>query len=57
MPRSKYNPHFQSMESQIYIKARTSLDMDGTLTLIFANSVTTQDIITKILASFQKPLE
>ena len=36
---------------------RTSLDMDGTLTLIFANSVTTQDIITKISASFQITLE
>ena len=36
---------------------RTSLDMDGTLTLISANSVTIQDIITKISASFQLSLK
>ena len=34
-------------------KARTSLDMDGTLPLIFPNSLTTQDIITKISAFLQ----
>ena len=33
--------------------SRTSLDMDGTLPLIFANSLTTQDIITKISAFLQ----
>ena len=34
-----------------------SLDMDGTLTLIFDNSVTTQDIIPKILAFLQLSLK
>ena len=36
---------------------RTSLDMDGTLSLPFANSVTTQDIITKISAFLQLSLK
>ena len=33
--------------------ARTSLDMNRTLTLIFTNSSTTQDIVTKISAFLQ----
>ena len=37
----------------VIAQARTSLDMDRTLTLIFANSLTTQDIITKLSAFLQ----
>ena len=37
----------------VIAQARTSLDMDRTLTLIFANSLTTQYIITKISAFLQ----
>ena len=51
-----YN-HFWGASPKCFPNTRTSLDMDGTLTLIFANSVTTQDIITKISASFQLSLE
>ena len=36
---------------------KTSLEMDGKLTLIFANFVTTQDIITKISAYLEGSFE
>ena len=34
-------------------QARTPQDMDGTLTLIFADSKTTRDFVTKFLAFLQ----
>ena len=41
-----YDIHFQIRPPNI--KVRTSQDMDGTFTLIFANSETNLDLVTKI---------
>ena len=40
-------------KSIVFSNTRTSLDMERTLTLIFANSLTTQDIVIKISAFLQ----
>ena len=48
----KYKQGFMCDFGSLRGYARTSLEMDGTLTLIFANSVTAQDIRTKFQHSY-----
>ena len=47
------NSNFTAVHKYYIDRARPSLDMDGTLTLIFANSKITRDILTKTLAFLQ----